>query len=252
MKTISRTITRRQFCGSALACAAAAGVISQKTFGQEKAPAQPRRMNVACIGIGGQMGSDLRAVAIECKQNIVALCDVDEGRMAAMKRDVREVANAREYKDYRKLLESEKNLDAVVIATPDHWHAPICKAAILAGKHVFCEKPLTHAVSEARELRELVRKSKVVTQTGNQGAASGSFRRSMELIQAGILGNVSEVHIWHPAHGWPSGDDRPAGEDPVPQGLDWDFWLGPAPARPYKNGIYHPAQWRGWYDFGNG
>jgi len=251
MKINSRSLTRRQFCGRTLACVAASSLLPRRIFGAEGTPDPSRRLNVACIGLGGQMGSDLREV-LGCHQNIVALCDVEEGRMAGMKQAIGELAGARTYKDYRKLLESEKSVDAVLIATPDHWHAPICKAALLAGKHVFCEKPLTHAVAEARELRELARRTKVVTQTGNQGAASGNFRRSMELIQAGVLGNVREVHVWHPAHGWPSGDDRPAGADPIPQGFDWDFWVGPAPLRPYKQGIYHPAQWRGWYDFGNG
>lgn len=252
MKATTTKISRRQFCGGTVACLTAATLMSERSFGADKVPAPSRRMNVGCIGIGGQMGADLRAVALECGQNVVAVCDVEESRMSGIKKAVSEIASAREYKDYRKLLEREKNLDAVIIATPDHWHAPICRAAIQAGKHVFCEKPLTHAVSEARELRELVRKSGVVTQTGNQGAASGNFRRSIEIIQAGVIGGVSEIHAWHPAHGWPSGDDRPTGEDSLPDGFDWDFWLGPAPARPYKKGIYHPAQWRGWYDFGNG
>jgi predicted dehydrogenase len=154
--------------------------------------------------------------------------------------------------DYRLMLENEKSLDAVVIGTPDHWHAPICTAAMKAGKHVFCEKPLTHTVAESRDLRNLSRTAKVVTQTGNQGSASPNLRRSIELIQSGLLGQVSNVHIWHPAHGWPNGGARPTGEDPVPKGMNWDFWCGPSPLRPYKSGVYHPGKWRGWYDFGNG
>ena len=147
---------------------------------------------------------------------------------------------------------SQTSFDAVVIATPDHWHAPICTAAMKAGKHVFCEKPLTHTVAESRDLRNLSRTAKVVTQTGNQGSASPNLRRSIELIQAGLLGQVSNVHVWHPAHGWPNGGARPAGEDTVPKGMNWDFWCGPSPLRPYKAGVYHPGKWRGWYDFGNG
>lgn len=252
MKSNPSAITRRQFCGRTLACAAATSLLARSSFGAEAVPGPGRRLNIACIGLGGQMGSDLREAAFNLKQNIVALCDVEEGRIARVKQSVAEAAGAKGYKDYRKLLEAEKSVDAVIIATPDHWHAPICKAALLAGKHVYCEKPLTHSVAEARELRELARRSKAVTQTGNQGAASGNFRRSLELIEAGILGGVREVHIWHPEHGWPSGDDRPAGEDPIPEGLDWNFWVGPAPMRPYKGGVYHPEKWRGWYDFGNG
>ncbi len=190
---------------------------------------------------------------IGLQQNIVALCDVDEDRILESQRSGGDaLAGARTYKDYRALLESEKNLDAVVIATPDHWHAPICRAAMLAGKHVYCEKPLTHTVADARELRELARRSNLVTQTGNQGSASANLRRCIELIQAGLFGQIREVHAWHPAHGWPSGVDRPASEDPIPEGLDWDFWLGTAPMRPYKADLYHLANWRGWYDFGSG
>jgi len=140
----------------------------------------------------------------------------------------------------------------VIIATPDHWHAAICVAAIKAGKHVYCEKPLTHTIGEARQLAAVAKESKVVTQTGNQGSASPNFRRSMELIQAGVIGSVSEVHLWHPRHGWPCGIETLTTSEAIPDGLDWDFWIGPAPMRPYQKGIYHPAQWRGWYDFGGG
>jgi hypothetical protein len=155
-------------------------------------------------------------------------------------------------KDYRKLLESEKSVDAVVVAAPDHWHARICQAAIEAGKHVYCEKPLTHSLAESRLIRELSRKAKVVTQTGNQGSAATPLRRGIEVIQAGVLGQVRQVHAWHPPHGWPCGIDRPSGRDAPPAVFDWGFWIGPAPMRPYKSDIYHPIKWRGWYDFGGG
>lgn len=218
-------------------------------FGQGSAGA---KLNIACIGLGGQMQGLMRRL-VDLQENIVALCDVDAHRIAETRKAFGPtLAKAQEYSDFRKLLEREKTLDAVVIATPDHWHAAICTAAIQAGKHVYCEKPLTHTVAEARRLGTLARQSKVVTQTGNQGSGSANFRRSMELIQAGVLGVVSEVHIWHPSHSWPSGVERPAGADPIPEGLNWNFWLGPAPARSYKQTIYHPAQWRGWYDFGGG
>lgn len=227
-------------------------VLSSEVRAAEIQTPPSTKLNFACIGLGGQMNSLLKELLF-LEQNIVALCDVDETRIeAARKTHGAPLTKAKTYKDYRKLLEREKLVDAVVIATPDHWHAAIASRAILSGKHVYCEKPLAHTVAEARHLRELARKSKVVTQTGNQGSASSNFRRSMELVQAGVLGVVREVHIWEPAHGWPNGVDRPAGADPVPEGLDWDFWLGPAPARPYKTGIYHPAQWRGWFDFGGG
>lgn len=236
-------VNRRSFLAAA---AAAPLILPRSTF------AASRKLNIAFIGMGGQVQGHVRRTLQE-KHNVVAFCDVDPNQIARSKaRHKDAVAAVKEYADYRTLIEKERSLDAVVIATPDHWHAPICSAAIRAGLHVFCEKPLTHTVAEARALRQLCRKSKGVTQTGNQGSASPNLRRSIELIQAGFFGQISNVHVWHPAHGWPNGVSRPDGEDPKPQGMNWDFWCGPSPTRPYKNGIYHPAKWRGWYDFGNG
>ena len=232
---------------SLLAAASAAPLIlPHNVFGAN------RKLNIAYVGMGGQIQGHVRS-AIQLKHNVVAFCDVDPNQVERSKSRHKSVGDAvKEYVDYRKLIDKEKSLDAVVIATPDHWHAPICTAAIKAGLHVYCEKPLTHTVAEARALRELCRTSKVVTQTGNQGSASSNLRRSIELIQAGLLGQVSNVHVWHPSHGWPNGVSRPAGEDAAPKGMDWDFWCGPSPVRSYKSGIYHPGKWRGWYDFGNG
>jgi len=239
-----KKLTRRSFLAgtstAAIAAAALPTLVPSSVFG---ADAPSNKLNVACVGMGGRMGR-LVANLDARKQNIVAVCDVDATRLGRK--------NAGTYADYRKLMDDAKAFDAVVVGTPDHWHSRICAAAMQAGKHVFCEKPLTHTVAEARALGALARKCKVVTQTGNQGSASTNFRRSVELIQAGVCGQIREVHIWHPKHGWPSGVDRPAGEDKIPGGLDWDFWIGPSPMRPYKQGVYHPGKWRGWYDFGGG
>jgi predicted dehydrogenase len=226
------------------ASATAPLILPRNIFGADK------KLNVAFIGMGGKIQGHVSRT-VQLGHNVVAFCDVDYGQVANSMKRHKEVAE-RTYKDYRELIDREKTLDAVVIATPDHWHAPICKAAMEAGLHVYCEKPLTHTIAEAREIRELSRKAKVITQTGNQGSASSNLRRSIELIQAGFLGDVSNVHVWHPAHGWPNGIPRPEGHDNLPNGLDWDFWCGTSPLRPYKSGIYHPAKWRGWYDFGNG
>jgi predicted dehydrogenase len=246
-------ITRRQFVGTAAASVSATALLSRGVSGAVFAgPEKGPKLHVACIGLGRRMEPLLREF-ISLGQRVIALCDPDAGRIPLAKSWLgSEGEKAKGYKDYRKLLEEEKSLNAVIIATPDHWHAPIIKAALRAGKHIYCEKPLTHTLGEAREIRELARKPNVITQTGNQGSASSNLRRNIELIQAGVIGNVTDIHAWHPAHGWPSGEDRPAGEDPVPAGLDWDFWVGPAPMRPYKNAVYHPITWRGWYDFGNG
>lgn len=246
-----RQLSRRGFLRNTGATAGSLLILPGKSVrGQD--PGSTRKLNVAAIGMGGQIQGHTGRL-LQLGHNIVALCDVDPGQIAASReRHGEGLAKARAYGDYRKLLQTEDSLDAVVIATPDHWHAPICKAAMAAGKHVYCEKPLTHTIAEARELRELSRASAVITQTGNQGSASGNLRRSMELISAGFFGAISEIHVWHPQHSWPSGVNRPEGSDPVPDGLDWDFWLGGAPVRPYKSDVYHPAKWRGWYDFGNG
>ena len=245
-------VTRRGFLQTTLATMAAPYFIPASGFGKEDQPAPSGRLAIACIGMGGQMNTDLQE-AVGCGCQVVALCDVDKNQIAGARGGLgAKVAGAKEYHDYRELFADGKSFDAVIVATPDHWHAPICLAAMKAGKHVYCEKPLAHTVSEAREVRELSRRCKVVTQTGNQGAASGNFRRSMELIQAGLLGAVREIHVWHPPHEMATGVNRPDGEDPIPEGFDWDFWVGTSPMRPYKTGIYHPKRWRWWYDFGNG
>ena len=210
------------------------------------------KLNIGFIGMGNQIQGHVSRT-IQLGHQVTALCDVDSSQLKNSRQAHGDaVAKAVDYGDYREMLEKEKQLDAVVIATPDHWHARICKDAIEAGKHVYCEKPLTHTLAESRQLRDLAKNSKVITQTGNQGSASNNLRRSMELIDADLFGPITEIHIWHPPHDWPSGVDRPDGSDPIPAGLDWKAWLGPAPERPYKAGIYHPINWRGWYDFGGG
>ena len=251
MKSIK--MDRRKFIGNssrlAMAGMAAPMILQTKLFGAEAAN---NKLNIGCIGLGGQMQGLMEDVLL-FGQNIVALCDVDSAQIEkTRKRFPEKLGNAKAYKDYRELFAQEKSLDAVVIATPDHWHATICAAAMHAGKNVYCEKPLAHTVGEARRLREISRETGVVTQTGNQGSASSNFRLSMELVQAGVLGEVTDVYAWHPKHGWPHGESRPATPDAIPETLDWDMWLGPAPERPYSKAIYHPAQWRGWYDFGGG
>lgn len=225
-------------------------LVASSAAGKSLAPSE--QLKVAAIGMGGRMRPHVDQL-LKLGHHVSAFCDVDEGQIDAAKARHPDAAEKiASYKDYRVLLEKEKALDAVIISTPDHWHAPICRAAMAAGKHVFCEKPLTHTLAEARELRELHRESKVATQTGNQGSASPNIRRSMELIASGMLGDITEVHVWHPGLKAPYGTNRPKKGDPVPRGLDWDFWLGPAPQRPFKSSIYHPGQWRAWYDFGNG
>lgn len=204
------------------------------------------RLNIGVIGVGGRGAGDLAGVAHE---NIVALCDVDEGRLNGA------AANhpkAEKYFDYRKLLE-QKNLDAVVIATPDHHHAPATVRAIKRGLHVYCEKPLTHAINEARLIAELATKAKVATQMGTQNHEHPGYIRTVELIRSGAIGSVSEVHVItdRPGRWWPQGVDRPLDKPAIPNNLKWDLWLGPAENRDYHP-AYVPFKWRGWWDFGCG
>ena len=245
-----KTLTRRALLAASGAGTSLNILRSGTLYGEE--PKALDKLSVAFIGMGGQIQGHVANI-LNQGQHVVAFCDVDKRQIDnSKKRHGNKVNKVKEYEDYRELIEKEKSVNAVVIATPDHWHAPICSAAMKAGKHVYCEKPLTHTIKEARELRELTKASKVVTQTGNQGSASSNLRRSMELIAADVFGPIREIHVWHPKHNWPSGGVRPAGSDLVPKGLNWDFWCGTAPVRPFKESIYHPAKWRGWYDFGNG
>jgi predicted dehydrogenase len=256
----SHWMTRRQFLYSsalALSTTALPSLRAQSTPGSANG-----KLNIGVVGCGGKGSSDLQFCSGE---NIVALCDVSDRATAAAKQKFPE---AKVYRDYRKMLEQEKSLDAVDIATPDHMHAPIAAMAIKLGKHVYCQKPLTHDVFEARALRDLARQHKVATQMGNQGSASEGLRRAVEVVHAGLIGPVHQAYVWTNRPIWPQGMDRPAGEDPVPADLDWDLWLGSAPWRPYKadwpdapgssgsgrrrRGVYQPFAWRGWQDFGTG
>jgi hypothetical protein len=215
------------------------------------------KLNIACIGIGGKGRSDTDACAGE---NIVALCDVDTSSKA-YETQTRKYPSAKFYKDFRQMLDQMGNqIDAVTVSTPDHMHAIVASAVMKRNKAVFCQKPLTQTIYEARYLRKTAHERKLVTQMGNQGSAADGLRRAVETIQDGLIGQVHEVHVWTNRPIWPQAMARPVGEDPVPATLDWDIWIGPAPMRPYKgsrkpkdrNGIYEPFNWRGWQDFGTG
>ncbi|MCX6914600.1 MAG: Gfo/Idh/MocA family oxidoreductase [Verrucomicrobia bacterium] len=250
------SVTRRQFIYySALVASGAALTGYARPRPRRVSPNE--KLNIAGIGAGGKGASDLRCCSDE---NIVALCDVNETSAAATRA---KFPNAKFYKDYRVMLEKEKSIDAVDIATADHMHAVIAATAIKMGKHVYCQKPLTHDVYEARTLRALARKYGVATQMGNQGSASDGLRRAVEVVHAGLIGPVRQAYVWTNRPVWRQGMDRPAGSDPVPAGLDWDLWLGTAPWRPFKDkwpesvvggrrDVYQPWVWRGWMDFGTG
>ena len=206
------------------------------------------RVDIAVIGAGGKGSSDTDDAA-KAGGNIVALCDVD---MGTLNKRGEKYPSARKFQDYRKLFsEMGKSFDAVIVATPDHHHAYAAAMAMRMGKHAFVQKPLTHSVWEARLLRRLAKENKIATQMGNQGSAGPGLRRAVEVIQKGLIGQVRELHVWSNRPIWPQGQVRPAGEIPVPDTLDWDVWIGPAPMRPYNKG-YHPFAWRGIQDFGTG
>ncbi len=244
------TLSRRELMGSA--ALAAFTVLPRRVLGGDAAPAPSDKLNIAGVGICGKGFSDLTSVE---SQNIVALCDVDWRHTGGA---FNRWPNAKRYKDYRVMLDTQKEIDAVIVATPDHTHAIVSMAAVTRGKHCFCQKPLTHTVYEARKLAEAARAAKVATQMGNQGQAEEGPRRLREMIWDGAIGQVKEVHVWtdRPNRGlsdvyWPQGVGRPKETPPVPEGLDWDLFLGPAPVRPFHN-AYHPFVWRGWWDFGTG
>ena len=203
------------------------------------------KLNVVGIGVGGQGGGDISQMA---EENIVALCDVDWERAA---RTFAKFPDAKRYRDFRIMLDKEKNIDAVVIGTPDHVHATATMVSIGLGKHVYCEKPLTHTIFEARTVTEAARNAGIATQMGNQGHAMESLRVLCEWIWDGAIGDISEVHAWTPHPVWPQGIGRPQETPPIPESLSWDLWLGPAPIRPFHP-CYVPQKWRGWLDFGTG
>ena len=238
-------ITRRSFLHAGAASVLTAASWSRVYGANEK-------LRVAAVGCGGKGKSDIEGVATSPHVTYVALCDIDSTEKhlgwAAKK-----FPDARTFSDWRKLLDAAKEFDAVTVSTPDHMHAPIALAAMQRGKHVFCQKPLTHTVHEARQMRLAAKKYGVVTQMGNQIQSHEFYRTAVKLVHDGVIGKVKEVHSWQAGTmKWLTVDDRPPGSDPVPETLQWDQWLGVAPERPYKKNIYHSWNWRAWQDFSNG
>lgn len=237
------TPNRRDFL-QRTACAASLGVVSTGWATARGALATGDKLNIGVIGVGNRGASNIAEIKSE---NIVALCDVDRQYLDTMSS---RYPDAKTYADFRELLE-QPDLDAVLVSTPDHTHFHAAMLGMQRGLHVYCEKPLAHSIWEIREMAAAAKRFKVVTQTGNQHHASDGYRRAVEIVQSGALGDVNEVYAWTNRPFWPQGVARPEQSPPVPEHLDWDTWLGPAPARPY-NDVYHPHGWRGWFDFGCG
>jgi predicted dehydrogenase len=271
----STRISRRNFLGGAATAAAAFTVLPRYVLGGPRYVAPSEKVNIAVIGTGGQGFHNTRALLQHADAQVMAVCDVMEqadysrfyyggvagrgpvkqhiDRHYASQESTRNYKPCLSYVDFRKMLDDEKAIDAVLVATPDHNHAIVCMAAIDLRKHVYCEKPLAHSVNEVRTVTEAARRAKVATQMGNQGHSSETIRMTCEWIWDGAIGSVREVHAWsHTGLDW-SGFrvSRPTETPPVPKGLDWDLWIGPARKRPYHP-AYAPYNWRGWWDFGTG
>jgi hypothetical protein len=240
---------RRDFLLAAGASASAFYIVPRHVIGGPWHLAPSDKLNIAAIGAGGKGWVNLNNSFNKGSDNIVALCDVDD-RMA--KRSREKWPKASYYRDFRVLLEKEdKNIDAVIVSTPDHMHAVQALAAMEMGKHVYVEKPLTHDIYEARILTRAAVKYKLVTQMGNQGSSGDDTRIVEHWIQSGVIGDVHNVHVWTNRPVWPQGIPTPTDKHDIPAELDWELWLGTAPSRNF-NPIYVPANWRGWADFGTG
>jgi predicted dehydrogenase len=242
-KKQNRTISRRDFMGAA-AAAAAFTFVPRHVLGGARYISPSEKLNVACIGVSGMGGSDVSQMRTE---NIVAFCDVDWGHAAGT---FKRYPDVKRYRDFRRMLDNEGNkIDAVTVSTPDNIHAVAAMRAIKMGKHVYCQKPLAHDVFEVRQLTEAARKYKVMTQMGIQIHAEDTVKVVVEIIKSGMIGKVQKVDIFSNKN-W-GGGTRPEKGQPVPETLDWDLWLGPAPWRPYHE-VYLPGNWRRWWDFGTG
>jgi predicted dehydrogenase len=241
MLTPKDSANRRDFLKAGTAVVAT-GVWSELRAAESTSPNE--KLNLAAVGVAGRAAANLAG----CKsQNFVGLCDVDDRRLG---KAGERLPQARKYNDFRKMFDQlDHQIDAVIVATPDHIHAPASVMAMKMGKHCYCEKPLTHTVAEARTMAQIAAQKGLATQMGTQIHAGNNYRRVVEIIRSGAIGPVREVHVWV-GKGW-GGGKRPTDKPPVPSHLHWDLWLGPAPYRPYHR-TYLPAQWRRWWDFGEG
>lgn len=243
---MTRKSNRRTFMGQSAALGAAFWVGGQKSA---KALSPLQSLSAGCIGVGGKGDSDSSHV-YEHGVVLAGICDIDNDRL---KKKGRQVPDAKQYSDFREMLDAMGDkIDFVTVSTPDHTHAAAAIKAMKMKKHVYCQKPLTWSIQEARMMREVAEETGVVTQMGNQGTSENGLREAVEVIRSGAIGDVSEVHIWSNRPVWPQGIGRPEGEDPIPEHINWDAWIGPAPMRPFKEGVYHGFNWRGWVDFGTG
>ncbi|MBX3421530.1 MAG: Gfo/Idh/MocA family oxidoreductase [Pirellulaceae bacterium] len=203
------------------------------------------KLHIACIGAGGKGETNILGVM---REQVVAVCDVDQSRG---QKGFKLVPRAKRYVDYREMLDDLKDIDCVVVSTPDHSHGPAAIRSLRMGYHVYCEKPLAHSIYEARLMKQIAEEKNLVTQMGNQGHASPVLREAVEIIRSGAIGKVTEFHAWTNRPSWPQGLSKPTEQPPIPADLNWDLWLGRAAYRDYHP-AYCPFNWRGWWDFGTG
>ncbi len=246
---MTQSFKRRQFLkstafvGTSLACSA---ISYQRILGANE------RLRIASIGTGGKGWGDLNSVAASPAVDVVGLCDIDSSEKH-LGNAVEKYPQAERYEDWRKLLDESKRFDATIVSTPDFMHAPIGLAAMQLGQHIYCQKPLTHTVHEARQMQLAAKKYNVVSQMGNQIQSHTAYKTAVAIVQAGLIGEVKAVHAWQSGSPkWPRAIDRPEGADPIPSGVRWDLWQGVAGERPFKEAMYHPFNWRGWRDYGTG
>lgn len=238
--------TRREFLQSTAAAAAVGGFWAAGGVSAQESKSANEQIQFGCIGVGGKGSSD----SSDAGRNgaVVAICDIDDTKLDAK---AKEFKDAQRFHDFREMLDKlGDKIDAVTVSTPDHTHAPAAAKALRMGKHTFCQKPMTHSIYETRLLGQLAKEKNLATQMGNQGTSEAGLREGAALIKAGVLGDVSEVHVWTNRPVWPQGGERAKPSDP-PANIHWDLFLGPAPLRPFAAG-YHSFSWRGWWDFGTG
>lgn len=248
-KQDSSLSSRREFIKKA-AIASSIFIVPRHVLGGVGYTAPSDQLNLAAIGAGGKGKSDILNASVNGRERVAALCDVDFSGSA--KDSVAKFPNAKLYADYRKMLEEQKDIDAVTISTPDHVHGPAAKFCMERGKHVYVQKPMTHNIREARMLTQLARDQKVVTQMGNQGASNPLMDMIKGWMDSDKIGKVSKVQIWTNRPVWPQGGAFPkADPSNIPSDLEWDLWLGPAPQIPFTPNL-HPFNWRGWWDYGTG
>lgn len=241
---MSLVTNRRAFLQTSAAAGVGFWVTGGLNAAESKSPNET--IQLGCIGVGGKGDSDVKNASEF--GNIYAMCDVDSIKLDGMSKRYK---TEHKFSDFREMIDKMGDkIDAVTVSIPDHNHAVAAAMAMKHGKHVYCQKPLTHSIWEARRLGEIAKETGVATQMGNQYTAYNPMRKAAHQIRAGQLGTVKEVHIWTNRPVWPQGEKR-APAKPVPSTVNWEAWIGPAPFRPYADG-YHPFSWRGWWDFGTG